>query len=286
MLKACKLLRATASQSITIWKLDLDRVCHLTFSDCGGIGSASKGGAQSSWITGIADIAVSNGGRGRFSPMAWKSNKIKRAVPSTIAGETYSLSDCLGEAEWIALLIKDARTGDVQLRNWRIGLGPFCNALRSNCELCLTHDNLHIIDAKSVYDVLIKNTAGSQKDRRTAVELAVIRDSFNRTSGTVRWVPHTHMPADIMNKADVAKGNDALHHLLKHGTVQLIDEKGEMARRQAGLTETGRTKAASRRALQTTETGDTESNDQEERTLTGMVSTSYRHLKDRLSHLI
>ena len=33
--------------------------------------------------------------------------------------------------------------------------------------------------------------------------------------GAVRWVPHGKMPADIMNKADPSKGNDALSHLLK-----------------------------------------------------------------------
>ena len=249
MQKACKMLRATASQSLTIWAMDLDWAVFVTFSDCGGVGSASKGGAQGAWITGVADLGVRDGSKGRFSPLSWKSSKIKRAVPSTLSGETITLSNSLGEAEWMSLLLRDARFGDVKVRGWRKCSGPFCTVLPSECEIAKQLGDLHVVDAKSIYDTLTKRTAGSQKDRRTSIELAVIRDTFEHTGGIVRWVPHPRMPADIMNKADVSKGNDALNHLLRTGMIRLTDESVEMHQRQQGRTEKGRSKAASRRDL-------------------------------------
>lgn len=72
---------------------------YVTFSDCGGVGSAANGGAQASWTTGMADVNVCDGARGRFSPLSWKTNRVKHSVNSALAGETISLSTSIGEAE-------------------------------------------------------------------------------------------------------------------------------------------------------------------------------------------
>ena len=249
MLKACKKLRATASQSITLWKMDLNNAVYLTFSDCGGVGTEDDGRVQASWISGISDRAVQFGARGKFSPMSWKSNRIKKAIYSTLAGETSSLSSSLGEAQWLSVLIKAARDPDFRASDWAEEVGPFCTVLRDNSDLSFKADQIQVVDAKSVFDVLNKNTAGSQKDRRSAIELAVIRDSFNRKGGTVRWIPHPLMPADIMNKVDLAKGNDALDHLLRTGLIKLVAENEEMVERGKRQRTVGRTKAASKREL-------------------------------------
>lgn len=113
-----------------------------------------------------------------------------------------------------------------------------------------------MVDAKSVYDTSTRNTAGGQRDRRTAIELAVIRDSLQESGGVVRWIPHPRMPADIMNKVDVSKGNEALSHLLRTGYVRLTDEEKEMQSREEGTVEMGRSKAASRRVLENEENHD------------------------------
>ena len=61
------------------------------------------------------------------------------------------------------------------------GTLPFQVVLRSNCTLSkrLLHD--HSIDAKSVFDALIKECAGSRPDRRTVVDLAFVRETLKNS---------------------------------------------------------------------------------------------------------
>ena len=99
-------------------------------------------------------------------------------------------------------------------------------------------------DEKSVFDALIKECAGSLQDRRTAVGLAIVRETLNAQDSHIRWIPHPLMPADSMTKVDPSTGNDALRHLLRTG--QLVWDE-ETIRRSAGL---GRSKAVSRRQLE------------------------------------
>ena len=125
------------------------------------------------------------------------------------------------------------------------GTLPFQVLLRSNCTLSkrLPHD--HSIDAKSVFDALIKECAGNRQDRPTAVDLAIVRETLKAQRSHIRWIPHPLMPADSMTKADPSDGNDALRHLLRNGKL-VWDE--ETIRHSARL---GRTKAVSRRQLET-----------------------------------
>ena len=97
-------------------------------------------------------------------------------------------------------------------------------------------------DAKSVFDALIKECAGSRQGRCTAVDL---RETLKAQGSHIRWIPHPLMPADSMTKAGPSAGNDALRHLPRTGKM-VWDE--ETIRQSARL---GRTKAVSRRQLET-----------------------------------
>lgn len=48
-------------------------------------------------------------------------------------------------------------------------------------------ESLAIVDAKSLYDHLCKETIGGQ-DKRTAIEIQIIREDPNSLSGKIRWV--------------------------------------------------------------------------------------------------
>ena len=109
--------------------------------------------------------------------------------------------------------------------------------------------SLSIVDAKSVFDTLSRNTGGSKADRRNAIELSVIRDSMSQIGSQVRWVPHGRMPADCMTKEDPAKGNLALSDLLIRGTLSLRDENGCLDERALNLSLKSRSRGASLRAL-------------------------------------
>ena len=126
----------------------------------------------------------------------WRSARCKRAVNSTLAGETIAMSAALADAEWAQIMIQDILDQTVTVRNTTGGTLPFQVVLRSNCTLSkrLPHD--HSIDAKSFFDALIKVCAGNRQDRRTAVDLAIVRETLKAQGSHIRWIPHPLMPAD------------------------------------------------------------------------------------------
>eukprot|EP00959_Pyramimonas_sp_CCMP1952_P398521 8350614-Pyramimonas_sp.AAC.1 len=61
-----------------------------------------------------------------------------------------------------------------------------------------------------------KEGNASAKDRRTALDLAIICEALERAKGKVRWVPHGRMPVDTLTKDDITKSNAALSELMTH----------------------------------------------------------------------
>eukprot|EP00959_Pyramimonas_sp_CCMP1952_P096108 2009544-Pyramimonas_sp.AAC.1 len=77
-----------------------------------------------------------------------------------------------------------------------------------------------------------KEGNASARDRRTALDLAVIREALEHARGHVHWIPHGRMPVDCMSKDDISKGNAALSNLHASGMIVLVDEDNEMALRR------------------------------------------------------
>ncbi len=76
-----------------------------------------------------------------------------------------------------------------------------------------------MVDAKSLFDQLVKETVGATEDRRTAIEMQVIRQSLEETNATIRWVPHPRMVVDALTKRN---GNRIpLEELLATGLLNL-----------------------------------------------------------------
>ena len=59
---------------------------------------------------------------------------------------------------------------------------------------------LSIGDAKSLYDHLRTETSGGANDRRTAIDIQIIRAGMDAQGATIRWVDHSGMCADAMTK--------------------------------------------------------------------------------------
>ena len=83
---------------------------------------------------------------------------------------------------------------------------------------------LCVIDAKSVYDAVIRNGSSLKQDRRTAIDIATARETLQHVDTTIRWCPHIKMPTDALTKAEVSKGNDAMTSDLRNGTYRLAPE--------------------------------------------------------------
>ena len=179
--RVVKFLRSSASQCLTIWRHDPRNLRVISVSDAGGIGGPPT---------------EKNDNVPKASTLMWRSARCKRAVNSTLAGETIAMSSALADAEWAQIVIQDILDQAVTLRDTTRGTLQFQVVLRSNCTLSkrLPHD--HSIDAKSVFDALIKECEGSRQDRRTAVDLAIVRETLKAQGSHIRWIPHPLMPAE------------------------------------------------------------------------------------------
>ena len=59
-----------------------------------------------------------------------------------------------------------------------------------------------VVDSRSLYDCINKLvcTFSQVEDKRTAIDLSILKDDLHRTSGSLRWVAGTNMITDPMTK--------------------------------------------------------------------------------------
>eukprot|EP00435_Cladocopium_sp_Y103_P069917 s238_g34.t1 len=130
----------------------------------------------------------------------WKSGKLHRTVNSTLAAETQSLARGVGDLLWMMVMYAELTDADFQLRNWRrhvhkLGYSAFTKAE----DVEQMEGALAIVDAKSLFDLLANETGGGA-DRRTALDVQMLREELGELRGKVRWIDHMHMIADCLTK--------------------------------------------------------------------------------------
>ena len=78
------------------------------------------------------------------------------------------------------------------------------------------------------YDQLSKETIGGS-DKRTAIEIQIIREDLSSLQGMVRWIDHPAMLADGLTK--IKGSNDPLYKVLSSGKFKLTAEEDHMRAR-------------------------------------------------------
>ena len=195
----------------------------------GVITDASYANAQGSSSQGAfgvicAEERVLREGEGRMNLLHWRSGKMHRVVNSTLAAESQSLSKGLGELSWSVTVYKDLTTEHFDLKEWQSALRDqrMMSLNRVDCDETLKQ-SLCVVDAKSLFDHLVKETVGCTDDKRTAIEMQVIRQSMQETNATIKWVPHPKMFMDCLTKRS---GNRSpLLKLLDSGKFSLHDDE-------------------------------------------------------------
>ena len=100
-----------------------------------------------------------------------------------------------------------------------------------------------MVDAKSLYDHLSKDCLGGQ-DKRTAIEIQIIRQDLKELVGQVKWVDHLAMPADGLTK--VLGSNAALYELINSGRFSIRPTE-ELMKKRAEARSAGQSNADIRR---------------------------------------
>ena len=83
----------------------------ISVSDAGGIGrppTENGENVQNAYLIMIADDGVRQGVHSKASTLMWRSARCKRAVNSTLAGETIAMTAALAGAEWAQIMIQDS----------------------------------------------------------------------------------------------------------------------------------------------------------------------------------
>ena len=144
----------------------------------------------------------------QVSLLHWKSTKLKRQTVNTLSAETQAMILGVGNLHWQRFMLLEARGVSVGLHGWEEHLAqiPF----------------LAITDSKSLYDCAHKccSPAAQVEDKRTAIDVTILKNDFRRGKGQIRWVPGHVMIADSLTKKMSAQG---LKNFLKSGKWSLFE---------------------------------------------------------------
>ena len=116
-----------------------------------------------------------------------------------------------GTAEWLSLLMSDVMDGPINPHEAR--------------QLLCRRSPILATDCKSLYDHLVSPSAPTSiEDRRTSIDVVIIRESMKISNGQVRWLPTDRMIADGLtkNKLDPV---DLLRSCIRQGTYQISPEE-------------------------------------------------------------
>ena len=159
----------------------------------------------------------------------WRSGRIQRVVNSTLAAETQSLSRGLGDLLGAMVLFQELQDRSFEIRHWTERLsGSKVMALASSSSSEQLKGSLAIVDAKSLYDQLSRETLGGS-DKRTAIEIQIIREDLNSLHGSICWIDHPALLADGLTK--IKGSNGPLYQVLCSGRFLLVAEEDHMQAR-------------------------------------------------------
>ena len=75
-----------------------------------------------------------------------------------------TFNDSLAEVEYVQVMLRDIVQKDVNVRNWTASVGNFIRVALKSCEMENFAEALSVIDAKSVYDAVIRNGSFLKQD--------------------------------------------------------------------------------------------------------------------------
>ena len=198
-----------ADLDITFKPIPLDELSLVCHSDAAfaNVGTHTQAG----FIIAFTQKSLNDGHLCSWNPVTWKSYKLPRAVSSTLSAESQAMSTATGTVEWLSLLL--AETLD----------GPF--DVRAYHQVLSKRPPIVVTDCKSLYDHLVSpSSPTSVEDRRTSIDIVIIRDSLKSMAAQIRWVPTDRMLADSLTK-DAGDPIDLLRSCIRSSQYQISPEE-------------------------------------------------------------
>ena len=185
---------------------DLRLVCHADAAFA-NVGSYTQAG----YIIGFTSKHLDHGEKSPWTPAIWKSHRLSRAVGSTLAAEAQSMVTATGTLEWASLILSEALDGPFDVRTYE-------DVLKYRTPVIVT-------DCKSLFDHLVSVSSPTAiEDRRTSIDIVILRQSILRMQASVRWVPTNRMLADSLTK-NAGDPTDLLRACVREGMYQISPEE-------------------------------------------------------------
>ncbi len=123
-----------------------------------------------------------------ISLASWKSTRLKRKTVNTLSAECQSMINAVGNAHWFRFLLLEIYGHSLTQEDWE-------NQLMSIPYVAVT-------DSKSLFDCLNKLvcTYTQTTDKRTAIDIAILKDDMKKSGGHARWVEGSNMLCDSLTK--------------------------------------------------------------------------------------
>ena len=205
---AIRRARQHKDQELRFCSIPPNNLAVLCHSDA-AFGNAKAGATQAGFILGFSDKAINDGVLSSWSPMFWRSARLPRVVSSTLSAEAQSMAVASSMCEWVSLLLSEALDGH--------RFAPSCWNHTSPRPVILA------TDCKSLYDHLSSQSSPGLDDRRTSIDIIIIRDSINRLQASLRWLPTDRMLADALTK-ESPEAFDLLRACLRSSKYQISPE--------------------------------------------------------------
>ena len=148
-----------------------------------------------------------------ISMVNWKSYKVRRCTVNTLSAECQAMVQGVGTLHWVRALLQESKGVELLPGRWeeQVAETPF----------------IAVTDSKSLYDTITKlrTTASHIEDKRTAIDVTILKNDVQKTKGQVRWVEGCRMLADSLTKK---MSSVYLRSVLKTGTWSLTERGFEM----------------------------------------------------------
>ena len=153
---------------------------HIPITKCVGLPfrtfpgpNATEDHSQGAFLVGATSPGLWKNLPSPFALLSHTSHCLKRKCSSTFAAETQIVSEGV---EWIRGLFEELTNPNFSIVEWNRGLSI---AARSSDAEVRFSKVLSIGDAQSLYDHLRTKTSGGANDRRTAIDIQIIKASMD-----------------------------------------------------------------------------------------------------------
>ena len=159
--------------------------------------------SQGGLIAMLTPASAYEGAETNYHILDWKSFRLPRVARSSLSAEAQAGSQAADSAEFICRFWARMLRPDL----------PLSEILKQKSEL----QPMLITDAKALYDSFHRDGCSSVTDRRTALEVLVLKDQMNSLGGGMKWISSERQFADSLTKMTSRR---LLADRLRHGRIK------------------------------------------------------------------